>query len=84
MDMPALAKKQGKAPYRTPDNIANAAEQLKKITDKKYYKLSGARAIAPFMQLDGSNQSHSFKVLCSGIRNQAEKITASRCTQDED
>ena len=73
-------KKQNKKPYRTPDNVANAAEELKKITGGKYRKLAGSRAIAPYLKLDGSNLSHSFRVLCSGIRSQATQLPDSICS----
>ena len=70
LDMPALAGKQKKKPYRDPDAIANAAEQLKKLTSNKYQKLAGSRAIGPCLALDGSNRSHSFGVLLEAIRRQ--------------
>ncbi|MBO4300594.1 MAG: DUF4276 family protein [Desulfovibrio sp.] len=68
LNVPDLGKLQRKTPYRSPDDIANASEQLKKITNKKYRKIAGSRAIARFMKLDGSNLSNSFRVLCSGIQ----------------
>ena len=80
LEMPAVMKKQNKKPYRTPDNVANAAEELKKITGGKYRKLAGSRAIAPYLKLDGSNLSHSFRVLCSGIRSQATQLPDSICS----
>ncbi len=70
LDMPTLAGKQKKKPYRDPDAIANAAEQLKKLTSNKYQKLAGSRAIGPSLALDGSNRSHSFGVLLKAIRRQ--------------
>lgn len=54
--------------YRTPDNLSNAAEELSKITQKEYQKIDGARRIAPLLNLDGTNHSHSFNILCDGIR----------------
>lgn len=70
LDLPAVAKK----PYRTPDTIANAAEELKKLTFDKYSKLAGSRAISPHLKLDGSNRSHSFGVLLEAIRRQVALI----------
>ena len=78
--LPPVIKTQRKKTYRTPDNVANAAEELKKITDGKYRKLAGARAIASYLKLDGSNLSHSFRVLCSGIRSQAAQLPDSICS----
>lgn len=63
-----LGLKQNKKKYRTPDSLANAAEELFKLTDKKYQKVSGSRAIAPHLKVDGSNRSHSFNVLLDGIK----------------
>lgn len=68
--IPAIANKQRKKPYRTPDNISNAAEELGKLTFNKYAKLSGSRAIAPHLKLDGTNRSHSFCVLINSIKQQ--------------
>lgn len=74
LHMPDLAKKQDKRTFRTPDALANAAEELKKITQGKYAKLAGSRAIGPHLTLDGSNRSHSFGVLLDAIRRQADSL----------
>ena len=71
LTLPALAGKQNKTPYRRPDSIANAAEELKKLTGNRYSKLAGSRAIGPCLSLDGSNRSHSFGVLVEAIYRQA-------------
>lgn len=60
--------------YRQPDKLANAAEELIKITGRKYSKLQGSRSIAPYLKLDGSNKSHSFNVLLNGVK----KLTATQ------
>lgn len=54
--------------YRTPDALANAADELKKITKQEYQKVDGSRRIAEHLKLDGSNCSTSFNVLISGIK----------------
>jgi hypothetical protein len=54
--------------YRAPDNLSNAAEELSKITQNEYQKIDGSRRIASLLNLDGTNHSHSFKILCDGIR----------------
>ena len=54
--------------YRAPDNLANAADEICKITRKEYQKIDGSRRLGPLLNLDGSNCSHSFNVLCDGIR----------------
>lgn len=63
-----IAAKQQKRKYRTPDQLSNAAEELGKLTGNRYQKKLGAREIAPYLKLDGSNRSHSFNMLISGIR----------------
>ncbi len=77
LNVPGLERKQNKAPYRTPDSIANAAEELYKITNKKYKKLSGSRAVSPLLRVDGQNVSPSFRALCDGIRSQV--AVSARC-----
>lgn len=74
LHMPAVAAMQDKQKFRTPDALANAAEELKKLTKGKYSKLAGSRAIGPHLKLDGSNRSYSFGVLLEAIRRQADLI----------
>lgn len=57
-----------KAKFRQPDNLGNAAEELRRLTDGRYQKISGSRLIAPHLKTDGTNRSHSFNVLLSGLR----------------
>lgn len=63
-----LSRRQQENKFRTPDTLANAAEELIKLTGKKYQKISGSRSIAPFMTLDNSNRSTSFNTLVRGIK----------------
>ena len=74
LNLPAVAAMQDKQKFRAPDALANAAEELKKLTKGKYSKLAGSRAIGPHLKLDGSNRSHSFGVLLEAIRRQADLI----------
>ena len=80
LEMPAVMKTENFTLFHKQNNVANAAEELKKITGGKYRKLAGSRAIAPYLKLDGSNLSHSFRVLCSGIRSQATQLPDSICS----
>ena len=59
---------QKKKKYRNPDNIMNPSHGLINLTRKKYYKIKGSRNIAPQLKLDGSNRSHSFNCLISGLK----------------
>lgn len=62
----AIAKQQDKAKYRNPDNLANAAQELKRIAPA-YQKVSGSRAIGPNLDIY-NNRSTSFNALISGVR----------------
>jgi hypothetical protein len=62
-----LAKKQQERKYRTPDALSNAAQELQNLTQRKYQKVASSRAIAPHLKTDGSNRSHSFNALLTGI-----------------
>lgn len=53
--------------YRSPDNLANPAQELVKLTHAQYQKVAGSRAIAPHLNPE-SNTSHSFSILVTGIR----------------
>lgn len=54
--------------YRNPDNLANAKQELQRITNQEYQAISGSKSISPYLKLDNSNQSTSFKILLSGIK----------------
>lgn len=54
--------------YRVPDSLNNAADELKKLTKQMYQKVDGARRIAEYLKLDGSNCSTSFNTLITGIK----------------
>lgn len=68
-----LAAKQSKAKYRTPDTLANAAEELEKITDGLYHKVAGSRAIGPCLDITNT-RSHSFGVFVAGLKNSSQNI----------
>lgn len=60
-----VKKQQNAKKFRTPDNLANAAEELKKLIPE-YQKISGSREISQYMNIH-DNKSHSFNVLIDGI-----------------
>jgi hypothetical protein len=62
-----LAKLQNKQKYRNPDRLSNAAEELVKITSKKYQKIDGSRAIGQCLSLTG-NRSDSFRVFLATLQ----------------
>jgi hypothetical protein len=63
-----IAKLQNKQKYRIPDNVANAAEELEKITKKKYQKIAGSRAIGKELSLD-KNCSVSFQFFIKSVES---------------
>lgn len=62
---PAVANLQRKKKFRTPDNLGSPYQELKKLIPN-YQKVSGARKIAPHLDL-ATNRSKSFQVFISGI-----------------
>ncbi len=66
-EMNGLTSHQRRAKYRSPDDLANAAEELEKLTQGRYQKISGSRAIGPHLDLHNT-RSRSFSVFVSGIR----------------
>jgi len=69
LQISGISRNQEKGKFRNPDLLGNPAEELMKITRKQYQKVSGSRSISPFLNLDGTNKSHSFNVLIRGIRS---------------
>lgn len=63
-----LADKQDKSKYRKPDRLNNAAQELSRITQMKYQKVAGSRAIGQLMDIE-NNKSRSFKVFRDGVLN---------------
>lgn len=59
---------QNKGKFGDPDRLGNAAEELGRLLSSSEQKLKWARTISPYLALDGSNRSHSFNVLISGVR----------------
>lgn len=62
-----VASKQNNKKFRDPDRLGNPSEELFKLTEGLYQKISGSRAISPYLDLS-KNRSHSFLVLLEGIR----------------
>lgn len=70
-----LAARQASAKFRNPDRLANPSMELEKLTAKRYQKVSGSRAIAPYLDLDAP-RSRSFQHLIQAIRNAVERLAA--------
>ena len=66
-EKPQLSDLKQNAKYRSPDDISNAAEELEKITNGHYQKISGSRAIGPLLDPDNT-RSPSFAAFIQGLR----------------
>lgn len=62
-----LARKQSQRKFRDPDALANAAQELSKLTAGRYQKVSGSRAIGPHLDLT-QTRSKSFSVFINGLK----------------
>ncbi|NVK18522.1 MAG: DUF4276 family protein [Methylocystaceae bacterium] len=60
-----VQKMQTKSKFRKPDELANPAEELKKLAPE-YQKVSGSRAIGPLLDIQ-HNTSDSFNILVKAI-----------------
>ncbi len=77
LGLTGVASKQEKVKYRDPDQLENAAEELKVLTKYKYQKISGSRSIGPHLSLT-TNRSRSFLALVQGLKDLSESSFASR------
>jgi hypothetical protein len=66
-----LARMRNRSRYRVPDDILKPSEELARISEGRYQKIAGTRAIAPLLDhsVNSVNTSYSFKKLISGITN---------------
>lgn len=70
LEINGIAEQQGTRKYRTPDMLANASEELEKLTKEKYQKVSGSRAIGPWLN-PTRNRSDSFNAFVEGVQRVA-------------
>jgi len=68
-----LVRLQNKQKYRQPDVLANAAEELSKITKQRYQKVAGSRVIGHYLN-ETDNRSNSFRIFISGLKQILQKI----------
>jgi hypothetical protein len=66
LDFRQITQLQNKAKYRDPDEIANPADELKKITKQRYQKVAGSREIGKYLDAT-RNRSRSFRVFVAGL-----------------
>lgn len=67
LEIPNLSLKQDQSKFRTPDDLSNPVQELERLTNHRYQKVSGSRDIGPHLDLDNS-RSHSFAIFISGLR----------------
>jgi hypothetical protein len=71
-----LAGKQNKAKFRDPDQLPCPSRELEKLTNSRYQKIAGSRAIAPHLDTE-SPRSKSFRHLITAIRSVSYSLTSS-------
>ncbi len=67
LGLSGIAKSQVKKRYRIPDSIQAPADELERLTNRIYQKISGSRAIGEYLNLDNT-RSNSFNVFITGIK----------------
>ena len=67
LEIEGIAKNQERGIYRFPDNYPNPSKTLEKLTDGKYQKISGSRAIGPRLNLENV-RSKSFHAFINGLK----------------
>ncbi|CAB1368421.1 DUF4276 family protein [Denitratisoma oestradiolicum] len=70
-----LAKYQGTAKFRDPDGLGNPSKELATLTNGRYEKVSGSRAIGKYLDV-ANERSPSFKSLIRGIRRMESELLA--------
>lgn len=68
LNLKKIASQQSKSKYRDPDKLANASEEMLKLTGRKYRKVGSSREIGKHLDPDPkNNKSYSYGVFVSGI-----------------
>lgn len=69
-----LNKRQETRNFRAPDGLGNPSRELKELTNNRYEKVSGSRAIGKFLKLD-NGRSPSFHNLIGAIRRMENELS---------
>jgi len=70
-----LLPKQKKANFRNPDQVHSPSQELARLTNRRYQKVAGSRAIAPYLDLEKPG-SRSFRHLIEAVRSAAARLEA--------
>ena len=76
LNLTGVARKQEKRKFRDPDRLANACEEMLKLTGHLYQKIGGSRAIGQVLDPAQPNRSPSFRVFVDGVRRVVETALA--------
>lgn len=68
-----LAAKQNGSKFRDPDRLHSPSRELEKLTNHRYQKVAGSRAIAPHLDLEAP-RSRSFHHLLRAIRGAGQAL----------
>jgi hypothetical protein len=68
-----LAKQQGIAKFRAPDQLQKPSKELLTLTKHRYQKVSGSRIIGQYLDV-GNERSCSFKNLIAGIKRMEQEL----------
>jgi hypothetical protein len=75
LNVTGLSRKQNSSSYRAPDRLANAAQELDRLTAGRYQKVSGSREIGKHLSLEtDQNRSQSYQVFIRGLRRLVEPL----------
>ncbi|MBF0334343.1 MAG: DUF4276 family protein [Alphaproteobacteria bacterium] len=66
-----LSSRQRQRKFKCPDNLANAAQELSRLTGGRYQKVSGSRDIGMWLNPE-RNKSDSFRAFINGVRRLAD------------
>ncbi|HME05577.1 MAG TPA: DUF4276 family protein, partial [Bryobacteraceae bacterium] len=75
LEIGGLAGRQDKAKFRDPDRLVKPSRELEKLTNGRYQKVAGSRAIAPHLNLQAP-RSKSFYHLIQAIRSATTHVQA--------
>jgi Domain of unknown function (DUF4276) len=73
LNLNGLANQQRRAKFRKPDDLANAYQELNKLTSGQYQKVAGSRAIGTMLNIE-NNRSLSFYHLIRGIKKMEQEL----------
>jgi len=72
-----IERQQGSRKYRNPDRLNSPSEELKRLTQLRYQKVSGSREIGRHLScVPGDNLSVSFRAFVTGVGGLIQRMSA--------